>query len=276
MRAHLKLTDAGKVESPNQECTWYLKMQGNCTEIYRKLNYSTVSSEYKRGLMGGFSRESRMSLLRLVNKVDPDKIGKSSFVTLTYPDSWLYIGQKPRSSHRAQFLKKLEYHCGKHVATVWRIEWKARLSGANVGAFAPHYHFMAFNVPFITKEEIRRWWREILDVEGALSTDVKKIKNWLMASAYIGKYIAKESALDITAYRNNPYMRGRHWGNTRKELLPMAEVDTLKQLTGREIELAQAYAADKFTHYDQEKGGGFTLFGKEHRAAFKTIQDLAS
>lgn len=276
MREKLKLSDNGKVESPGQQETWYLKVQGNCTEVYRKLNYSTIPSDDKRGLVGDFSRESRMSLLRLVNHIDPDKIGKSSFISLTYPDSWLYIGNKIRSTHRAQFLKKLEYNLGKEYSTLWRVEWKKRLSGHNIGAYAPHYHFMVFNVPWMNKFTVRKWWREILDVEGPLATDIKKIKNWAHASWYIGKYVAKESTLDITAYRNNPHMRGRHWGMTRKPLLPMANVDILRPMTASEVELAKAYAGEQFTHYDTEKGGGFTLFGAKHRTAFETIQEFAS
>lgn len=276
MRAKVKLSADGRIGSPDQQNNWYLRVQGNCTEVFRILNYSTIPSDTKRGQVGAFSRESRMSLLRLVNRIDESKIGKSSFISLTYPDSWLYIGNKRRSTHRAQFLKKMEYHVGKEVGSLWRTEWKPRKSGDNIGVLAPHYHFMAFNVPFIAKEELRRWWREILDVEGPLSTDVRKIKDWRMASIYIGKYIAKESTLDITAYRNNPYMRGRHWGTTRKHLLPMADVTTSRQLNEREIELAQLYAGEKFKNYDPERGGGFTLFGPEHRKAFETIGDLAT
>jgi hypothetical protein len=276
MRAKLKLSDDSRIGSPDQQETWYLRMQGNCTEIYRKLNYSTIPSDNKRGLMGAFSRESRMALLRLVNKVDPERIGKSSFITLTYPDSRLCISNSTRSSHRAQFLKKLEYYDGKQHSCLWRVEWKQRKSGPCKSMFAPHFHLLSFNVPFVAKEILRQWWRDILDVEGPLATDVEKIKNWSKLSAYIGKYIAKESTLDITAYHNNPFMRGRHWGMTRKPLLPLADLDVLRPMTEQEVKLAKAYAAETFTEYDQERGGGFTLFGQKHRKAFQTIQDLAS
>jgi len=198
------------------------------------------------------------------------------FITLTYPDECAVRTLRERTTDKYLFLRYMEKHLGARLHGLWRVEWKPRKSGDNIGVLAPHYHFMVFNVPFVAKETLRSWWREILDVEGPLSTDVRKIENWKMASCYIGKYVAKESTLDITAYRNNPYMRGRHWGHTRKELLPLANVSTSTQLTEAQAAAARSYAARKFTHYDEERGGGFTLFGQEHAHAFQTIREVVA
>ena len=200
--------------------------------------------------------------MKAINRINWELVGPSSFVTLTYPDSRLCFGQKTRNTHRWQFMRKVERYCKHHVAAVWKIEWLQRQSGACLGMIAPHYHIMMFDVPWIPKETVTEWWREILDVEGALHTDIRKIRGHEGAGKYLAKYASKSCKLAIGAYLNFSFAHGRHWGMIRKPLIPLAPVRAHRKLTGAEIAIIQAYAKERFPNYDPTTGGGFTIFGR--------------
>lgn len=261
-----RLSSHGKdpVQEYPQHVSWYCKQQGDCTEVFRKLNYTQVDAKAPRGVVGAFTRESRMRLLRTVSRIAWDDVTDSTFITLTYPDSQIATSHAKRSSHRAQFIRDLEKDLGCHTPLLWRIEFKPRQSGECRGMFAPHFHLLAFNVPYVHHADIRKWWRRILDVEGPLATDVKSVSGPRGAGRYLSKYVSKYASLDYAAYRNNPYLRGRHWGLTRKPLVPFAPITVNREMTASEADHAQSYASGALGFYDPVLGGGFTLFGKDH------------
>lgn len=215
----------------------------------------------------GFSRDARMRMLRLINKIHWKDVGKSTFITLTYPDTHITLGQTDRKKHRDQFFREVERDCGHAVPFLWKLEWQVRKSGEHVGTPAPHTHCMALGLPFIHHQVVRKLWRRIIKAKGPLATDVKAIKGEDGAARYMAKYVSKASSLDISAYRSNPKMRGRAWGLTRSNLVPMFAVSLLERLTEDQSELLRQYASENFKNYDVELGGGFTVFGRAHAIA---------
>lgn len=211
----------------------------------------------------GFSRDARMRMLRLINKIYWQDVGKCTFITLTYPDSHLMLGNVSRKRHRDQFFQDIERQCGYKVPFLWKVEWQLRKSGAQKGVPAPHMHIMALGVGFLDHNDVRSIWRKIIIVKGPLATDVRGIKGIDGAARYMAKYVSKSSSLDIAAYRSNPLMKGRTWGLTRPNLVPMWAPNLFDHLDVEEIERLRKYASDKFRSYDPELGGGFTVFGVE-------------
>jgi len=193
------------------------------------------------------------------------------FLTLTYPDAVRVGENSDRKTQREKLVKRIEYSLGKQISTIWRLEWKMRLSGRDVGEYAPHYHIAALGVPFIDKDELRKMWREILDVDGPLCTDVKAIEQGDGMGRYLSKYVSKYVSLDNSTYRENPWMHGRHWGITRKQGIPMYHQIVNRKCTPREIELLNALGASIFQGYGKTFNGSFTLFGDRHRKAIFDI-----
>lgn len=210
-----------------------------------------------------FSAKSRRRILEFCNKVDYEKVGRCSLITLTYPDQQISVDYKERTQDRYLFLRRVEAHLGRQVPTLWRCEWKRRRSGRYKGYAVPHVHYLAFGIPWIDWRFIRAAWRGVLHHEGPLSTDVREAKNKRQTLLYVSKYIAKCSSLDNVPYINNSSLTGKAWDVTRQALIPMhppiryidlppAKVDELRWLVGQAI-----------PKYDQRLGGSVTLFGEK-------------
>jgi len=196
---------------------WSIRIQGTCIEVRQHKTFSTIPPDTKRKGITMFSDSSRMRFLRFLNKVAWLNVGKSSFITVTYPDDVSKSTYKERSKHRYLFLRHLERLTKKRIPTIWRCEWKERLSGALTGTRQPHFHFMCIDIPFIKATAIREAWRSAIGYgPGPLMTDVKGITAAQGALRYLAKYISKEGSLDIPAYRNSELNLGRAWGVTRK------------------------------------------------------------
>jgi len=268
----LGLDDIGPVEA---ECfreemrrhrannlTWRAMVQGNVVRVFRIGCPAPDTNRKRKKPIGIWSHQSRMKLLRYLNIIDYTKIGSSLFVTLTYPDHVRREDYKLRSKDRYLFLRHVESHCGCHVPCIWRIEWEERKSGAYTGNLAPHFHLMLFGVPFIPWQRVREWWRQTIGAgPGPLVTEVKDIYNEDGACRYLSKYVSKYRSLDIGVYHNTTIQFGRHWGITRRELIPLCPIASERELTVEEIALMRKFAGARWSHYNVENGGGFTVLG---------------
>lgn len=259
------------IDAPFPDANCYVTIQGNCIEVHKRQTWSPSAKAEERGEVTDFSRQSRMRMMRALAKIKWPACGKSVFLTLTYPDAVRVGENSDRKTQREKLVKRIEYSLGRPISTIWRLEWKMRLSGRDVGEYAPHYHIAALGVPFIDKDELRKMWRDILDVDGPLCTDVKAIDQGDGMGRYLSKYVSKYVSLDNSTYRENPWMHGRHWGITRKPGIPMYHQIVNRKCTPREIELLNQLGASIFQGYGKTFNGSFTLFGDKHRKAIFDI-----
>ena len=255
--------------------TWHTEIQGSVCRFFRMGVKVPLRPDSERKIIGIWSMQSRMRLLRLLNKIDYPMLGPSVFVTLTYPDRVQVEGYGERSQHRAVFLRYVEKYLSRNVACIWRIEWEERKSGAYTGKLAPHFHLMLLNVPFLPHERVREWWRQAIQAgDGPLVSEVKRIKNVNGVARYLSKYVSKYRSLDISTYHNSPIKFGRHWGVCRPELVPLCPVRVARQLTKEEVAQIQAFARRRWPMYDENGSGGFTLLGEKFAKRFGKWLDL--
>jgi hypothetical protein len=250
---------------PPQKSKWYLRVQGDCVEVVKLFNYTRSPQDVNRGQVEGFTKTARMRLLRTIAHINWHALGRSLFVTLTYPDKVGETAYDERSKHRYLFLRYLEKHVGRQVPVLWRVEWKPRKTGYNVGKIFPHIHLLVGGVDYVDHRTIRKWWRSIVHVNGPLCTDVQTVEPDGVAALYTAKYTAKYTSLDNVTYHNRKSTLGRHWGFCRKHLFTFHEISWLREMTDEQAAWFRNLAAQTFRHYDGTLGGGFTLFGEAFR-----------
>jgi hypothetical protein len=248
---------------------WHVEIQGNVVRFFRTNVLSNLPPVGSRASVGPWSTQSKMRLLRFLNRIDYESLGPSRFVTLTYPDDKWGIEYAERVDQRNAFHQKAERHFGKKLACIWRIEWEERKSGRYTGNLAPHFHLMILGVDRLGQTRCWRWWNEI--VGGGVSwkaINSRKIYNVDGVGRYLSKYVAKHKALDVSTYVNSGIKFGRHWGIRRPELIPMAPISLSRQLSTEEIAAIQAYAEGQWGWYDKDVDGGFTLLGADRAKGF--------
>jgi len=103
-----------------------------------------VSNRRKRGKIHGFSRSSRRRMRLLLAKVCLDE-GLPLFGTTTYPD--IFPDDAAKFKRDLETLVERLKRRFKKIGLVWRLEFKERRSGVNVGKIAPHFHWLLWNVP---------------------------------------------------------------------------------------------------------------------------------
>lgn len=209
-----------------------------------------------------------MRMLRTVNRIDWRTVGRSVFVTLTYPDQFIERTYKARTQQRSLMNRYIEKFAKRKVGIVWRCEWKSRRSGQYKGKLVPHFHLLVCGVAFLPQARVREWWRTILGATGALATDVRAITGEEGAAMYLTKYMAKVDTLDRAAYLNNPYTMGRQWGLSRSKQIPRAKITVNRDLDEEETAFAQFECAKDRPRYNPLLDGGFTLFGNEVEKEF--------
>jgi hypothetical protein len=174
----------------------------------------------KRGVIVEFSSKSRRRMMNSLAVIDQARAGLPSFLSLTYPDECLPVTARQVRAHINVFRMALERRYGRK-SILWRVEHKARKSGAFLGAVAPHVHFLCWRIE--PAEADRRWladtWTRIIKAKSEAAWKVTfHLKSWFMPDswrgtlAYVAKYCAKVSDTEGG---------GRSWGYWRRELLPV-------------------------------------------------------
>lgn len=189
-----------------------------------KVDSNSRQKPAKRGSIATFTKGSKRRLLRLLAKTE--KKARPHFVTLTYPDCFP-TDPKEVKRHLDNLGKRFRRKWASG-AFVWRMEYKARLSGENVGQIAPHLHLLAWGVDY---RELRDWlpesWYEIVDSGDekhlAAGTSVEFLHSWRGVMHYASKYLAKE----IEAGLSTTYA-GRWWGVIGRGELPLSAVVVVK------------------------------------------------
>ena len=114
-------------------------------------------SDSKRGRITGFSRTSRRRMMLFLAKVRLTEDSLPLFGTTTYPDIFPEEAAKFKRDLQA-FLHRLKRRFP-DGGILWRLEFKRRKSGENVGKIAPHFHWLLWNVPeeFPFRDERGKW-----------------------------------------------------------------------------------------------------------------------
>lgn len=208
--------------------TRYVKIQGNLFQTKVLRPHRPDRQPTTRGKVLDFSPQSRVRVLQMVAGINWSQVGRSSFITLTYPDELAPFTTKKISRARAVFWRYIEKHVGIQKAAFWRIEWKIRQTGARKGQDMPHFHLVALDFPWVDKRDISAFWGKALQWQGYVDTDIEEIRNAVQCARYVCKYVGKKLHCDlgILTYRNNP--GGRQWGVLRKHLMPMAQEKILR------------------------------------------------
>lgn len=176
----------------------------------------------KRGVILGFSRQSRLRLLQRMNQLDRrDWKVMPVMPTLTYPGEW---PENPRvwKQHLQAFRKRFEREYGK-VPVFWKLEFQER--------GAPHFHLLVYDPEhrlhhFAFKQWLSRTWYEIVgsgdDRHLRAGTNVEIPRDGRRMEAYASKYVGKPEGGQEGA--------GRYWGIWNEELLPTAVLEVALQL----------------------------------------------
>jgi hypothetical protein len=169
--------------------------------------------DWTRGKITNFSKQSRRRILRLVaslkRQINP------IFCTLTYPDIY---PEDPREwkKHLDTFFKRLLRKYPKALV-IWRLERIERKSGENQGQIAPHFHLLAYGVPY---EALRTWvpqaWYQVVGSQDpkhlVAGTRVEQVHSVRGVLNYTAKYISKAENLELEGI-------GRIWGIVGRDQL---------------------------------------------------------
>lgn len=223
---------------------------------------------WKRGMRGqitDFSSGSRGRFFELINRIDFGR--KCVFLTLTFGDEFPDV-QTAKNALRAFLERMRRKFTDRDVSAIWRMEFQER--------GAPHFHLIFFNLPWIDKKEIQRWWSEIINVSEPFTRiemiySVKKLVN------YVAKYLAKvDIGQDNSGFNSPTYLHayaekydrniGRLWGYYNKHLIPffpLTEI-TWPTIRGEFMEFRQI-AAKFYPPIDSRFSLGFKLYCQDAR-----------
>jgi len=161
-----------------------------------------------RGVVHGFSRQSRGRLLKTLSKLNRQVVSRALFVTLTYPLSES-VSFSLCKRHLDSFAKRLARKFAR-CAVIWRMELQKNGT--------PHFHLIVLGQRFIPHEWVRRCWSQIVyGGNGAkyIRTETRRVVSFKEALSYAAKYAAKlpdNEASDT---------EGRVWGIFGRRHLPV-------------------------------------------------------
>jgi len=168
-----------------------------------------------RGLIRGFSRQSRLRLLRLLGMIDQSEV--PLFVTLTYPGVYVADGERWKRDLDVFCLRLRRRYPQSGV--IWRLEAQAR--------GAPHYHLLLWGVAYTGEllAWVSRAWYEVVasgdERHLRAGTQVARIRSWRGVTGYAAKYLSKVGLYPDSAGWENV---GRAWGIRDGQNIPWAEV----------------------------------------------------
>jgi hypothetical protein len=259
-----KYLETGIAGRPKDE-VWSMIWQGDLVKVKRKKNISVKPPLRKNTTIGVFSMNARLRMLCTVATIDWQKTGPCTFCTLTYPDPVALEGVAKKTTHRMQFLRDVEIYSGKHVPTLWRVEWEPRKSGVLKGQLIQHIHLLMMGVPFIPFDLAEGWWRRIIGSKEPVRIQLTRAKGKEKAALYASKYCAKPA--DVPFLVNVPYLNklGRHWGITRRREVALHTKKSIGDLDLEQIACLRSCAAAMLHFYQLEYDAGFTFLGEKAR-----------
>lgn len=214
-----------------------------------------------RGIISGFSDDSRRRLLYTIGRVRRDA-ELPLFVTMTYPYTFPTVRQSKRDLDT--FLKRFRREFP-GAGLIWKLEPQER--------GAPHYHMLVWGVPLVTVDEkvmtisglkyfVPITWYEIAgggDVNhlrwhmGELGNKhcVQPVRSWRGVWAYAAKYLGK--TFEVSGW-DNP---GRFWGVVQRHNIPFGEERRME--VDRKIACNMQRYQRRFAHI-KTRGRSMTTF----------------
>jgi len=200
--------------------------------------------EHKRGRVFGMSHASRRRLLekfgRMAARAVDGHRNVAVFITLTVPGEEESLpSPQEMKAHLRAFLERIRRRYPR-ASAVWRLEFES--SGAR--DYHPHFHLLVFGLPWVPKETVQGWWRDVLDCEWERPfTRIEAVRSWRGVMSYASKYIsAKSGGVHHDSYphagidaetgevvgdvdvETGLVHTGRLWGVFNGDHLPMAEL----------------------------------------------------
>ena len=206
-RAAARIGLSGAHISPRSWAEW--TPQGNYLAVHVGRKQACPVPGATRGVVHGFSRQSRSRLLKTLAKVDRSVSSTALFVTLTYPSSFTEAASLCKS-HLDSFVKRLHRKFVR-LAIIWRLELTE--------AGTPHFHLIVFGARFIPHEWVARAWAGVCNTghpdHERTGTETRRVVSFTQAFGYAAKYVAKvaEGATFHTS--------GRVWGVAGRRHLPI-------------------------------------------------------
>jgi hypothetical protein len=171
----------------------------------------------KRGVVAGFSRQSRDRLLQKLAKLKRSEL--PLFVTLTYPGAYP-VHPEEWKRNMDNFAKRFARRFP-HAGFVWKLEPQKR--------GAPHFHLLAWDAELTTIEfgvALRAWikqaWYEVVgsgdERHLRAGTGVEVVRSFQGVIYYASKYMSKPVEVDDAW--GNP---GRWWGVVGRSNIPYAD-----------------------------------------------------
>jgi hypothetical protein len=256
--------DAGRllpVRGPEQKLTVSASIQGSLFKFQESWNWNQSPRLPKRGTIGGFSSAARLRMIKEIAVIDWASTGKCLFITFTYPDELGIRTYQERTRDRTLVLRRIEKYLGRQVATLWRLEWKERKSGALVGQVMPHLHMLVFGVEYLPWEDIRDWWRATLQHVGPLHTYVQACTDGKLAAKYAAKYAAKDASSSLVNAAYLDGVLGRAWGLTRAKLIPRAALTIYRDLPPAVERALRVLGSEMRHHHAPECQGSYCVIG---------------
>ena len=184
--AAMKRTNAAK----RDEWRIHVEAQGHFFKLQVQQSSARAKVGGVRGAVWQFSHASRKRMLERLARIDVDKAGFVTFVTLTYPDREGPPTPQDADRDRQNFQKRVN-RLFPDASAIWRREWECRKTGRFDGVSFPHYHYLFFLLPFLEADRLNRMWAEVLGWSDYVRTEIKGVKSWRQAFYYVAKYMAK-------------------------------------------------------------------------------------
>ena len=272
-----------------------LTIYSNFMQIEQSRKVSIMPSGGIRKPIKAFTRKSRLHMLKAMAKIRNVDCGR--FITLTYPDSVAFSdGFAPAQVKRdLSALRKRIARDYPQAGGIWRIEFKARKSGKNMGKIAPHVHILLFGVSedmSILREYFRKAWFEVAhngdENKGRAGTQIDPVKSRRHATYYVSKYLAKPDDSDdeerkLVAEYIDDHEIGRWWavfGNVDQSeavtlTLTYQEFIELRRLTSRWLRKHNKRMARRIARSSDAVGFSVFGLGDQSHPSYDTLESSA-
>lgn len=211
-------------------------------------------------IKGGFSRQSRQRLFKLLNSIREDAYRKALFVTLTYKRTHVEPEEAKRNLRAfVASLRRRNANC----SGIWKLEFQKRGS--------PHYHVIIF-ARWLDHRWVAETWNRIAEHGDpdhlAAGTQVVAVKASKSTVAYVGKYMAKlEDGQPSDAW-------GRFWGVFGRKALPLGQ-PRIVELYGDHPRRLIGLHAKKVAGNDGDNYGKISVYTRSTKELQKIISDEA-
>lgn len=259
--------------APYDDGDMIVQVQGSCV-VVQVASHRPQRGGGNRGDVTWFSKASRLRLLRLTNSLDFGRMGRCTFLTLTWPDAVYDRSPRKITLARSLMQRHVERISGGHRPGIWRTEWCVRHSGNRKGHVYPHVHALYYGCPWMDKRQIADAWRSSLSYHKKIRTRIEEVRNVIQCGHYVSKYVAKTTSAMVSLslahisatdhqWEDVPEP-GRQWGLYRRDELPWAD-RTVKILRSgsRECDDVREAARRAWSGVSEDARVGFTLLGQD-------------